>query len=206
MDQIRIIVVEDDTDWMKTITKFLSNEDDFLIVGTATSKADSVKLAKSIDFDIILMDINLSGDNYDGINAAQEILEFRNKKILMLTCINDVDVIKNSFTAGAVNYMSKDNYRELPGVIRNCLNDNSPLNVMLQEYARLKEQEQLMLLSDAEKEVYGLIEKGHSRADLQKILMKSENTIKKQIKGIFKKLGVKSSQEAVRKVKRKGLK
>ncbi|KNY26886.1 response regulator [Pseudobacteroides cellulosolvens] len=140
MDQIRIIIVEDDTDWMKTITKFLSNEDDFLIVGTATSKADSVKLAKSIDFDIILMDINLSGDNYDGINAAQEILEFSNRKILMLTCISDIDVIKNSFTAGAVNYITKDNYRELPGIIRNCLNDNSPLNVMLQEYARLKEQ------------------------------------------------------------------
>ncbi|KNY26887.1 helix-turn-helix transcriptional regulator [Pseudobacteroides cellulosolvens] len=62
-----------------------------------------------------------------------------------------------------------------------------------------------MPLSDAEKEVYVLIEKGHSRADLQKILVKSENTIKKQIKGIFKKLGVKNSQEAVRKVKRKGL-
>jgi CheY-like chemotaxis protein len=66
--------------------------------------------------DIILMDINLSENNMDGYMPAAEISQTKIVKIIMLTSIESEEVIRNSFTAGAVNYILKSNYTEIPSL------------------------------------------------------------------------------------------
>ncbi|WP_010243723.1 response regulator transcription factor [Acetivibrio cellulolyticus] len=205
MDKIKIAIIEDDIKWLQGLVSYLGKQDDFVIVFTAMSRTEAVLLSKDTDVDIIIMDINLQENKCDGILAAQEILEGKTVKIIMLTSFKDEDIIRDSFIAGAVNYITKDDYYDIPDVIRKTHKTGSAFEVILKDYARLKEQEQIKDLNFTEKEVFALIEKGYTREQIQEKLNKSESTLKKQIKQILAKLGVKSSKEAVQKVKRKGL-
>jgi DNA-binding NarL/FixJ family response regulator len=189
MDKIRVAIVEDDLGWLKAMTSFLNKEDDLIVTGTATNREEAIMMAKSILCDIILMDINLDENKRDGILAAAEILQSVNVKIIMLTSLKEDEVILDSFTAGAENYISKDKYLEIPNAIRTAYNNDSPMNVLLQEFAKLKRDEQLKDLTHAEKEVYELLEKGYTKSRIEKELYKTDNTIKSQIKRILRKLG-----------------
>lgn len=206
MSKIKVAIVDDDVSWIKEMSKILNREEDIVVVGTAFSKEDAINLVKNIDIDVILMDINLSGNRCDGIAATLEINKIKEIKTIMLTSLNDENVIINSFTAGAKNYITKSEYFKIPETIKNLYNDKSPFDVLLKDYTRLKEEEQLKILTPSERELYKLIEEGNTRNQIQNKLLKSENTVKNQLKKIFRKFNAKSSREVVEKVKSRGAK
>jgi DNA-binding NarL/FixJ family response regulator len=205
MSHIKVVLVEDDPDWIKAMTVFLNKEEDILIVGAATGSAEAIQLARTIPFDVVLMDIQLSGSQLDGIHTAIEMHDIHPAKIIMLSSLNDEDVMTQSFTAGAVNYIEKSNFKELPHAIRNAFLNPLAMEALLKEFSRLKREEQLKELTSAEREVFELIEEGYTQPEIEKKLYKAESTLKNQVNKMLKKLGVKSSKEAVKKVKRKGL-
>lgn len=205
MNKIKVAIVEDDLGWLKAMTSFLNKENDILVAGTATNREDAVNLARTTLFDVIIMDINLNENKRDGILAAVEILQLVNVKIIMLTSLKEDQIVLESFTAGAVNYISKEKYLEIPNAIRTAYNSDSPIEILLNEFSKLKRDEQLKDLTQSEKQVYDLLEKGYTKSRIETELYKTANTVKSQIKQILKKLGVTSSKEAVMKVKTKGL-
>jgi len=205
MNKIQVAIVEDDLGWLKALTSFLNNQDDILVAGTATNKEDAVNLAKTSLFDVMIMDINLNENKRDGILAAVEILQSVKVKIIMLTSLKDDEIITDSFTAGAVNFISKEKYDEIPNAIRTAFHNDSPIEVLLNEFSKLKREEQLKELSCSEKQVYDLLEKGYTKVGIESKLYKTANTVKSQVKQILRKLGVSSSKEAVLKVKTRGL-
>lgn len=205
MSHIRVLLVEDDTDWIKGMTTFLNKEEDILIVGAATTSQEAIHLAKTLAFDVVLMDIQLTDNQYEGIYTAIEIHQIHSAKIIMLTSLSDETVMTQAFTAGAVNYIEKNNFKELPHAIRSAYHHPSAMDALLKEYARLKREEQLKELTTAEREVFELIEEGYTQSQIEKKLYKAESTLKNQVNKMLKKLGVRSSREAVDKVKRRGL-
>ena len=102
---IKVIVVDDEQNWLIAISKLLNKEDDISVVGTANNKESVINLIKeNLSFDVILMDISLSSNKYDGIETALEIKELKeDAKIIMLTSFENRELIIDSFTAGAVN-------------------------------------------------------------------------------------------------------
>ncbi len=205
MENIRVAIVEDDLIFQKAITNFINKQPDMMVVGIASNKDEAIGLAKSLEIDLILMDINLNGNESDGIVAAIEIVKFRNAKIIMLTGIDDASTIVDSFTAGALHYILKENYLEIPNTIRLLYKNEMPFKLLISEFSRLKKEEQLQELSGPEKEIFKLIEQGYTQAEIGLKLYKTQNTIKTQIKSILKKLKVKNTKEAVEKVSLKGI-
>lgn len=205
MDKIKVAIVEDDPVWLSSMVFFINNEPDLKVIATASNKQAAVEMAREHDMDIILMDINLTENNIDGIYAAAEISQFKQVKTIMLTSLESEEVITNSFTAGAINYVSKKNYADIPGAIRSIYNKTSPMEVLLKEFSRLKEEEQLSCLSNAEKEILDLVEKGYSQSKISSILYKSPGTLKSQINKILKKMGVTSCKDAIKKIRSKGI-
>jgi NarL family two-component system response regulator LiaR len=184
---------------------FINNQQDMLVVSTATCREQAVELAKVVEFDVILMDINLNENMCDGILATVEILQFSKAKIIILSSLKDQEIIEDSFIAGAVNFISKERYIHIPDAIRDSYKNNSPIEVVLKKFLDLKREEQLKDLTGSEKQIYKLIEKGYSKSRIEKEFFKSENTIKTQVKKILCKLGVTSSKEAIHKVKTAGI-
>lgn len=205
MAHIKIFLVEDDPDWIKAITAFLNKEADLLVVGSATNAEEAIRLASTLSFDVVLMDIQLTDEGSDGIYLAVEMLEIRPVKIIMLTALADENAMTQAFTAGAIHYLEKTRFMELPQLIRGAYHHSAAMDALLKELSRLKRVEQLNQLTEAEREVFELIEAGFTQAQIEKKLYKAESTLKNQVNKILKKFGAKSSKEAVEMVKRKGL-
>ncbi|MCF7625465.1 response regulator [Peribacillus frigoritolerans] len=206
MDKIRVVLIEDDEDWIKLIETIIGNEDDMMLVACSRTKEEAIKLSGALNhIDIFLVDINLTEDNLDGIYTALELKRSESSKIIMLTSMSDEEVIQQAFTAGATDYILKKDATRIPEIIRASYHETPPIQALIKDYVRLKSEEQLKELTTAERGVYDLIEQGYSRSEIQKKLIKSDNTIKNQIKNILKKLSVSSMKEAIQKVKSGGL-
>ena len=205
MSKIKVFLVDDDPEWLTTMEIFLGTIPDMSLVGAATTRNEAVSMVNAIDVDVVLMDINLTETRYDGIYAASEICQNKTVKILMLTSLNEEDIILNSFIAGAVNYIPKSHYKEIPEAIRATYHNRSPVEIALRDYSRLKEAEQIQSLTRSEREILVLAEEGLNRTQISQKLQKSEQTIKNQIGNILKKLDVNRIKDAIVKVKTKGI-
>ncbi|MDF2837495.1 MAG: hypothetical protein K0Q63_3135, partial [Paenibacillus sp.] len=139
--------------------------------------------------DVILMDINLTGNNLDGLEATKEIvsqLYERGIKVIMLTSLTEGEIIMKSFQFGALNYINKLSYKDIVRAVREAHEDRSTIHA---DAARIMRNEiQLRELSPMEREVFELRKEGLSKQQISDKLHKSTNTIKSQIKSIKNKL------------------
>ncbi len=197
----KIFIVDDDPGWVKPLSVFLNSHPDFFVCATATNKNEAVQIAKTVDFDVILMDINLSGNKYDGIYATLEISGIKKAKIIMVTSLDEVKIVTNSFIAGAINIIYKMDYEKIPDAIRAAMNDNTPYQLLLKDYLRLNKEKTLATLTLSEREIFSYLEQGFTPSSLMVKLNKAESTLKNQINSILKKLNAKNCKEAVEKVK-----
>lgn len=210
MDQIKVMLVEDDFVWREHLTDFLSREDDLVIVGSATNRHDAVELARLSDAQVVLMDLILSDEGYEGIEAALDILEMKEAKIIMLTGIDEEEAIMDTFAAGAVNYVTKAHFEDIPCAVRAAYNNTDYIHpdsagVIVKEFRRMKREQRGKLLTPSEQEVLRYIHQGYKQADIKNELYTAESTIKKHVNNILKKLNVRSSREAAQKAIRQGM-
>lgn len=200
MDKIKIVIVEDDLDWLKLIINYLNKEKEFVIAGTAMTKNEAIELARLVDPDFVIMDIHLSGNKNDGIEAAAEIGGISKAKIIILSALKDPETIIDSFSVGAVKFLTKDKFHNLIEDIKEMMNGLTPLEILLKDYKRLKRNEYLTVLTAQELKTFNLLEQGFTQKEIASKLVKSTDTVKNQITSIFKKLDVRNVQEALRKV------
>ncbi|MFD0590270.1 response regulator transcription factor [Paenibacillus sp. GCM10027627] len=200
MDNIRIFIVEDDLDWSKALVSFLNKQDAFFVAGVSASKNDALQQLQTAGTDIVLLDLNLSANELDGLEVAKQISLICEAKIIVLTAMSEEGLALKSFDSGAIHFVSKANYKELPDLIRSVHNQTSPIEIFLQDYYRLKKEDQLKELTTSERQVYELVEQGFSQSQIVHILQKAKRTLKNQMNSIFKKLKVKNSKEALQKV------
>ncbi|MFC5703867.1 response regulator [Cohnella faecalis] len=204
--QIEILLVEDDPVWRVMLTRFINNEADLHVIHAVETKEAAVLYCADNDVDVVLMDINLSGNNLDGIQATLELsLSGSSAKVIALTSLNDESVILDAYTAGVLHYVSKGDFRKIPYVVREVMNSASSQEILVKEYKRLKEAEQYSKLTAAEKEIVMLCEAGNGRAFIMDALGKAEGTLKNQITSILRKFNVRSMKDAIRKIKSRGL-
>ncbi|WP_425203936.1 DNA-binding response regulator [Priestia megaterium] len=209
---IKVVLIEDDLEWLHSIQTIIKAEKDIELVGYGSTEEDTLRLARDIDkVDIFLVDINLTGAKLDGIHAAYELKKMQSLdnskwKVIMLTCLSEKDVIIKAFAAGAVNYILKKDMHNIANIIRSTYVGNfTAIEAMLEDYRDLKYEQQLTNLTQSERVVFNMLEKGYSRQSMQEELSKSKNTIKNQIQSIFKKLSVRNIKDAIEKAKSGGL-
>lgn len=189
MERIRVMLVEDDPFWQQNISSDLAEEQDIEVVAVAGTKEEAIGAALQHPLDIILMDINLTGNNLDGLEATKEILSKlyeQGIKVIMLTSLTEKEIIMKSFQFGALNYITKLSYKDIVRAIREAYEDRSTIHA---DAARVMRSEiQLMELSPMEREVFELRKEGLSKQQISDRLHKSTNTIKSQLKSIKNKL------------------
>lgn len=198
---IKVFIVDDDPGWVKSLSIYLNGHPDFIVCAAASCKDEAVQMARTIDFDVILMDINLSGNRYDGIYATLEISGFKKAKIIMVTSLDEEKIVTNSFIAGAINIIYKMDYEKIPDAIRASMLNNTPYELLLKDYLKLNKEKTLASLTLSEKEIFSYLEQGFTPSSLIMKLNKAESTLKNQINSILKKLNAKNCKEAVEKVK-----
>ena len=104
---IKIFIVDDYPMIKEGLCAYLKDFDRFEVVDTATNGIEAFEKLKSIDVDIVLMDIQMPKMN--GIELTELLLK-RNpdQKIIILTMFGDVAYIKKLLQLGVMGYILKD--------------------------------------------------------------------------------------------------
>lgn len=182
-DKIRILTVEDDPDFTTLILEMIGRQADMEVVGCCAGREEAVAEAKRLLPDIVLMDLNLSPTQLDGVDAAREIRIETETKVILLTAFENprivTDACRRAFASG---YVFKSQFSFLAETIRKTANGHTPQEHLINSLI-------LAELSPAERSILAMM----MGSDLH--LQSSQKTISNQKTSILKKLGLKSQKD-----------
>ena len=213
MDQtnIRILIVDDHAIVRKGVRALLVQVDGIEVIGEASEGEEAVKLARSLDPDVVLMDLVMPG--MDGITAISEIMANQPEmRILALTSFATDDKVFPAIKAGALGYLLKESDPEdLVVSIRQVYRGEPSLPP---EIARMLLQELSQPatgtptpdpLTEREVEVLGLVAKGMSNQEIADQLILEEVTVRTHVSHILSKLHLANRVQATLYALREGL-
>ena len=219
MKKIKIIIFDDSEEIRDYFENIINEQSNMEIVGSFDCGKNAVEVVKSLQPDVVLMDIQMETEDA-GIKATEQINQFcPGVKIIMLTVHCTENFIIDSYVAGAVDYIDKMSEKNvlLESINNVYKNDKFIGNVITEKLKILaknrQEQKKSILflinnyskLSVSELEVLRLLCQGYSRREISKIKQREYSTIKTQIRSILMKLEFSSTKELLNFFEENGL-
>ena len=104
---IRVLIADDHSLFAEALEAILAVEERIKVVGRARDGKEAVELARSLEPDVVLMDIAMPV--MDGVEATKRIRKSRATAcVLMLTGSSSSDDVDRARRAGAAGYITKD--------------------------------------------------------------------------------------------------
>jgi DNA-binding NarL/FixJ family response regulator len=205
----RVLIADDQALVRAGFRMILDAEDDLDVVGEASDGAEAVKLVRQLRPDVALMDIRMP--ELDGIEATRRIAELGvdpPTRVLMLTTFDLNEYVYEALRAGASGFLLKDVPPEqLAAGIRivaqgEALLAPSITKRLIQEFARAtpatpEPPKGLDDLTARELEVFKLVARGLSNAEIAQELIVSETTVKTHVARVLMKLDLRDRVQAV---------
>ncbi len=194
---IRVLVVDDHPVVREGLRAMLDAEPDLDVVGEAGSGQDAVRLAAELGPDVVLMDLRMPG--VDGVAATGQITAAGSARVLVVTTYDtDADILR-AVEAGATGYLLKDTpRRDLADAVRAAARGETvlapPVAAKLVTRVRSAGADPL---TRREVEVLAQVARGLSNAEIGRVLLISEATVKTHLLRTFEKLGVGDRTAAV---------
>ena len=206
---VRVLLVDDQALIRAGFRMILEAEDDIEVVGECGDGTQAIDSVKRFSPDVVLMDIRMP--EMDGIEATRRIVgqdgEAR-AKVLMLTTFDLDEYVYDALRAGASGFLLKDvPADQLVAGIRlvaqgDALLAPSVTRRLIQEFSRSARGRRhapagLDELTPREVEVFKLMARGMSNAEIAAHLIVSETTVKTHVARILMKLEVRDRVQAV---------
>lgn len=100
---LNLLVIDDDTAVTELLTVLLSNQG--FEVRTANNGAEGVGLARAKEPDLVILDLMMP--EMDGWTVCKEIRSFSNAPILVLSALNNPNMIAGILDSGADDFLTK---------------------------------------------------------------------------------------------------
>jgi len=211
---IRILVADDHDIVRQGIVGLLSRVTEFEVVGEANNGLEVVNLAKTLQPDVVLMDLTIPELN--GIEATAKIVEAcAQTRVVVLTMHQDRAHIRRAFEAGASGYVLKRNdmgdlIRAIQTVVGGEVFLSSAISRVVVE--TFVGREDLPIsggksdgLSHREREVLVLVAEGQTNREIADVLHIAEKTVAAHRASVMQKLNLKNAADLVRYAIREGL-
>jgi NarL family two-component system response regulator LiaR len=205
-DPLRTIVADDDPLVRRLIRDTLQRED-VTVIAEASTGREAVELALFYHPDVVVMDYMMP--ELDGIEATRRIYEQDPTiRVVLLTGAGDEELGLRGLRAGACGYLSKEmELASLPRVLRASLDGEAAISrrlaMQLVQHYRSAPTGGMGLrpvrsdLTDREWEVLDLLSGGANTDDIARALVLSTETVRSHLKNLYRKLGVRSREDAV---------
>lgn len=208
---IRLLVAEDFDIIREDLCEIIQQQPDMEVAGSAASGEAIQAMALAVDFDVILMDVEMETTTA-GIRATERILEQKPEaKVIFLTAHETDNMILTSMGAGAVDYIVKGcEEAQLLEHIRAAYEGQAILDariqqLVLKEYSRLRSSERSLLffihtvshLTQAERELVRLLLENKSIRQIAESRCVEMVTVKTQIKSLLRKFDCTRTKEIV---------
>ena len=205
-EKIRVLIVDDHTLFRSGIKSLLQRHEEFEVVDEAGDGLEGIKRAKSLQPDIVLLDLHMPG--ISGKEAVKLIVEeVPGTNVLMLTVSEDADDLIDTLRAGATGYLLKNiDTESLVDAIRRAANGESVVSPQMtaklvqgvrgQPKAVQAAASDHEKLSPREREILACLARGESNKEIARDLDLAESTVKIHIQNIFKKLHLTSRVQA----------
>jgi len=213
MKPIKVMVVDDHTIVRDGICALLALVKDIEVVGEASSGAEALKMLKSLEPDVVLMDIAMP--NMGGLEATRYICkEFPKVKIIALTQHDDKEFVFPVIEAGASGFISKiAASSELASGIRAVFYGDSYLSpsvakVLIEDYQQKGgrgRHDPYNLLTERERDVLRLVAEGHTTQSIADALVISPRTVEGHKTSLMAKLGIRNRTDLIKYALRKGI-
>ncbi len=212
----RVLIADDQALVRAGFRLILEAQPDIEVVAEAADGEAAIRLARRHRPDVVLMDIRMPG--LDGLEATRRLLASfaadppaagpQPPRIVILTTFDLDEYVYAALQAGAAGFLLKDVSPEhLVGAVRtvavgDALLAPSITRRLVERYARPgaapdAAPETLASLTAREIEVFRLLARGMSNAEIAATLVVSEATIKTHVAGILGKLGLRNRAQAV---------
>jgi DNA-binding NarL/FixJ family response regulator len=202
---IRVLVADDQSMVRAGFRMLLSGEADIEVVAEASNGLEAVDKAARFKPSVILMDIRMP--ELDGLEATRRILAADDSaRILILTTFDLDEYVYEALRAGASGFVLKDDPPEqLIAAIRIVAGGEALLSPaitkrVIKQFTRIPQPappRQLDDLTDRELDVFRLIARGLSNAEIGRELYISDTTVKTHITHILQKLNLRDRVQAV---------
>jgi DNA-binding NarL/FixJ family response regulator len=205
---VRVLVADDQALVRAGFRKILEADDAIEVVGDAADGFEAVARARELDPDVVLMDIRMPG--LDGIAATRQ-LSSQGKdgaRVLVLTTFGLEEYVYEALRAGASGFLLKDVPPEQllaavhvvargdalldPAITRSVIEEFASRPAVRRELAARMEE-----LTPRERDVFALVARGLSNAEIARDLVVSEGTVKTHVAHFLLKLDLRDRVQAV---------
>ncbi len=194
--KITVLLVDDHSLVRRGFRRMLEDEPDMEVVGEAGNGEDSIKLAKELHPQVVVMDCALPGMN--GLQATRQIIEdLPETAVLMLSMHTESTWVRQAIEAGAKGYVLKNAMDlELGAAIRKVAAGETVFDPTVEQRSVLKG-ERSAALTQRELEVLQMIVDGKSNKEIATVLELSANTVAVHRANIMNSLGIHKTAELV---------
>jgi two-component system nitrate/nitrite response regulator NarL len=200
-----ILIIDADDLFRESLTALLNNLPDFTVIGETGLLRIALESAEELKPDVILMNVHFSDGR--GIDAIRPLLAILPQtKIILLSMDDSDDLFLAALCNGASGFLKRNIHSNaLIASIRAVVNgevaiSRSHINIVLDAFVRQttnddSDEMNSINLTAREYEVIHELELGSSNREIANHLTITENTVKRHIHSILKKLRLRSRRE-----------
>ncbi len=204
---LRVLVVDDDDLMRAGLRAVLSSDSSVDVVGEAAGGREAVRTVRDLRPDVVLMDVRMPG--MDGIEATRQITsdaDLAGVRVLILTTFDLDEYVYEALRVGASGFVLKDDPPEqLLAGIRVVARGDALLSPaitkrVIAKFTRISHPQPpagLDELTGRELDVFRLIARGLSNAEIGAELYISDATVKTHITHLLQKLNLRDRVQLV---------
>jgi DNA-binding NarL/FixJ family response regulator len=202
---IRVLLVDDQAMVRAGFRMLLADEDDIEVVAEAANGREAISGAAAHRPDVVLMDIRMP--EMDGLEATRRILAAdATARVLVLTTFDLDEYVYEALKAGASGFVLKDDPPErLLSAIRTVAAGDALLSPavtrrVIAQFTGMRRSPPppaVATLTDRERDVFRLIARGMSNAEIGRELFIGDTTVKTHVTRLLQKLDVRDRAQAI---------
>ena len=214
----RVVIVEDHPLMQSALEATLERADGFTVVGTATSGLQAEPLVSRTLPDLVLLDLQLPG--LDGLSCLALLRERHpDATVVVLSGVEDDELVERALSGGAAALVRKSIApADLPVLLRQVLLGSVRFatpriaRAVVTQATRQSQLDEARAeacgetgLTARELEVLEMVARGLPNRAVAEELFLSDQTVKRHLRRVYRKLGVANRTEAARTAYRLGL-